>query len=556
MAGVSFVHASNILTIFLDRTYNPNEIVYVKISFWHQHINDNVFYASNGVVYTDCEPTGARYWFPCWDKPGDKATLDLIAKVPSNVRLGSNGRLNDSTVTADTIYYHWVSRDPIATYLISVVGQVNYKLDIIYWHKLSNPADSVPIRFYYGSGEDPGLIESKIIPMMTYYSQKFGEHPFEKNGFASVPQQISPWCGGMEDQTLTDYYCGLWDENETSHEFAHQWFGDMVTCGTWADIWLNEGFATYCEALWYEYTGGYSTYKNDIDSDAVYYLSQNPGWAVYNASWAETPPPNNILFNHAITYCKGACVLHMLRYVLGDSLFFAAIKAYATDTVNFKYKNAVTIDFTASISQTAGQDLSWFIDEWIKQPNHPVYQNTYSISPAGSNWEVGFLAKQFQTDSPFHKMPVTIKITFSSGPDSTFRVMNDQNNQFFVWTFSRQPVSLQFDPNNDIVLKTATTAIGIISNEKKVPRDFKLYQNYPNPFNPVTRISYDVPKRGVVSLKIFNVIGQLILHPVNEVKEAGSYTYEFDALNLPSGIYYYELIAGSFIDTRKMVLIK
>jgi hypothetical protein len=153
-------------------------------------------------------------------------------------------------------------------------------------------------------------------------------------------------------------------------------------------------------------------------------------------------------------------------------------------------------------------------------------------------------------------MPLTVKITFTSGPDSTFRFMNDQNNQFFVWTFSRQPVSLLFDPNNDIVLKTATTAIGIISNEKQVPQDFKLYQNYPNPFNPVTRISYDIPKRGMVSLKIYNVIGQIIMQAVNEVKEAGSYTYEFDALNLPSGVYYYEIRSGSFLDTRKMVVIK
>jgi aminopeptidase N len=556
MSGTTFSHTSNILTVNLDRTYNPNEIVYVKIYFKHLDLSDGAFYAISGMIFTDCAPEGARKWFPCWDKPSDKATIDLSVKVPANVKLGSNGRLNDSLLTGDTLYYHWISSDPIATYLVTMIGKINYQLDILYWHKLSSPADSIPIRFYYSSGENPSAVENVILSMTTYYSQKFGEHPFEKDGFASVPAPIAPWCGGMENQTLINFLCAQWNVNLASHEYSHEWFGDMITCGTWADVWLNEGFATYCEAIWYENTGGYSAYKNDIISDANAYLSQNPGWPIYNPLWAETTPPFAQLYNFAMEYAKPACVLHMLRYTIGDSLFFAAIKTYATDTTNFKNKNAVTDDFTTSISQTAGQDLSWFIDEWIKQPNHPAYWNTYSISPAGSNWEVGFLAKQFQTDSPFHKMPLTVKITFTSGPDSTFRFMNDQNNQFFVWSFTRQPVSLLFDPNNDIVLKTATTAIGIISNEKQVPQDFKLYQNYPNPFNPVTRISYDIPKRGNVSLRIYNVLGQIIMQAVNEVKEAGSYTYEFDALNLPSGVYYYEIRSGSFMDTRKMVVIK
>jgi aminopeptidase N len=556
ISGVSFTHASNILTINLDRTYNPNEIVYVKIYFRHQDLSDGAFYAYNGMILTDCAPEGARKWFPCWDKPSDKATYDLTIKVPLTVKLGSNGRLNDSLVTGDSIYYHWISRDPIATYLVTMIGRIGYQLDILYWHKLSNPADSIPIRFYYSTGENPFVVENVILTMTTLYSQKFGEHPFEKDGFASAPQPPAPWCGGMENQTLTNFLCAQWNVNLASHEFSHQWFGDMITCGTWADVWLNEGFATYCEAIWLENTSGYAAYKNDIIGDANAYFSQNPGWPIYNPAWAENTPPFSQLYNYAMEYAKPACVLHMLRYVIGDSLFFAAIKTYATDTTNFKNKNAVTDDFTTSISQTAGQDLAWFIDEWIKQPNHPVYQNTYSITSSGTNWYVDFLAKQTQTNSPFHKMPLTVKISFSSGPDSTFRFMNDQNNQFFSWTFDRQPVSLQFDPNNDIVLKQGSTAIGIVSNEKQIPAEFKLYQNFPNPFNPVTQITYDIPKRALVTLKVYNAIGQLVIQPVNEMKEAGNYLLEFDASNLPSGVYYYEIKAGSFTDSKKMVLVK
>lgn len=459
LSGSSFSHSSNVLTINLNRTYIPGEILEVLVNYTHNNVTDNAFYASNGMIFTDCEPEGARKWFPCYDKPSDKATLDLTAKVPGTARLGSNGRLNDSTVTGDTIYYHWISRDPVSTYLIVMSGKVNYKLDIVYWHKISNPSDSVPIRFYYNSGENPATMKTKIIPMMTHYSQKFGEHAFEKNGFATLNSSFT-W-GGMENQTLTSLCQNCWNENIISHEFGHQWFGDLITCGTWADIWLNEGFATYLEAIWFENTGGYTSYKNDIVADANSYLSGNPGWPMYNPSWAIVTPNTNDLFNTEITYYKGACVLHMLRYTLGDSLFFSVIKSYATDSLGgFKYGNSVTDDFTAKISAAAGQDLSWFVNQWVKEANHPVYQNYYSIIPnGGSNWSVSFIARQTQTNSAFHKMPVVVKVSFTTGSDSTIKIMNDANYQTFVFNFSRQPTGLTFDPNNDIVLKQATTTL-------------------------------------------------------------------------------------------------
>lgn len=459
MSGVSFSHSSNILTINLDRTYSPGEITEVKVNYSHANVSDQAFYAGNGFVFTDCEPEGARKWFPCYDKPSDKATLDLTAKVPSSARLGSNGRLNDSTVTGDTIYYHWISRDPVSTYLIVLTGKVNYKLDIVYWHKISNPTDSIPIRFYYNSGESPNNMKTKVPLMMTYFSQKFGEHAFEKNGFATL-NNLFPW-GGMENQTLTSLCQNCWSENLISHELAHQWFGDMITCATWADIWMNEAFATYLEAIWYENTLGYNGYKSDILSDASGYFSGNPGWAIYNPQWAVTTPPLNELFNTAITYYKGACVLHMLRYTLGDSMFFNVIKSYATDSAGgFKHNSVATDDFISKASSATGEDLSWFFNEWVKEPNHPVYQNQYIFYNIGGGiWKARFNAKQTQTNSVFYKMPIVLKFSFTTGSDTTIRVMNDINNQKFDFYFNRQPTGIVFDPDNDIVLKQGTTSL-------------------------------------------------------------------------------------------------
>ena len=460
LAAASFSHASNILTINLDRTYAVGETATVRIYYRHNNVTDAAFYTYNGMVFTDCEPEGARKWFPCWDKPSDKVTVDLTAKTPANVKLGSNGRLADSTTVGDSTWFHWVSRDPISTYLVVMTGKVNYNLDIVFWHPPTHPADSIPIRFYWNSGESVTHVKQTIISMITHYSDMFGEHPFEKNGFATIASGAGFVWGGMENQTLTSFCPGCWDDNLMSHEFAHQWFGDMITCGTWADIWQNEGFATYCEALWYEYTGGYSSYKSDILSDASSYLSGNPGWAMYNASWAVVTPDVNTLFNFAITYAKGACVLHMLRYSMGDSLFFAALKSYATDAVNFKYGNVVTADFITKVSQVAGQDMSWFF-AWVYQANHPVYGNTYNITNlGGGQWQVAFKARQTQTNTGFFPMPLTLRISFTSGSDTTFRVMNSVNNQVFAFRFGRQPTTLVFDPNNDIVIKQGTTSVG------------------------------------------------------------------------------------------------
>ena len=264
--GGGFIYKSRQCTYRqLNQIYNPGEQLQVKVCYRHNNISDGAFNASGGHVFTDAEPEGARHWFPCWDKPSDKALLDLTVKVPIAAKCGSNGALVDSIINGDTLTYHWASAQPLATYLMVITARLNYNLDIVYWHKLSNPADSIPLRFYYNAGENPYYIESILPDMTTYYSQNFIEHPFQKNGFATLNSDFA-W-GGMENQTLTSLCPNCWVEYLVAHEYAHQWFGDMITCATWADIWLNEGFATWMEAFWDERTGGYSGYQGEIQND-------------------------------------------------------------------------------------------------------------------------------------------------------------------------------------------------------------------------------------------------------------------------------------------------
>jgi len=553
MAGISFSHSNDILTIQLNRTYSQGEIAEVKIIYRHKDVQDNGFYAKDGFAFTDAEPEGARKWFPCWDQPSDKAKFELTAKVPLSVKLGSNGLLADSVISGDTIRYHWVSLQDVATYLMVISSRVNYNLDIVYWHKPSNPADSIPIRFYFNDGEDPGTAEAIIRDMTDWFSEKFCEHPFDKNGFATLNDEFS-W-GGMENQTLTSLCPDCWGESLIAHEFAHQWYGDMITCGTWADIWLNEGFATWAEAFWYESSGGYAAYKQDIGYNAQSYLNGNPGWPISIPSWATHTPTSDTLFNWEITYCKGACVLHQLRYVLGDSLFFSTLQTYCADT-NLKFKSAVIPDFMAIVNEVTGNNYDWFFNEWIYQPNHPYYQNTFDFENlVGGEWKVNLFLTQVQTNAPFFSMPVQIQIKFADNSDTTLLIMNDTNYQRFNWTFSRQPVDLIFDPGDNIVLKQGSTIVGFTGNQSVSPK-VNLSQNIPNPAVRSTRIVFEIGGSMPVTLEVKNLMGEVVMTPVKSYKDAGKHFVDLDCSTLSQGVYTYRLNAGGHIQTRKLVVTK
>jgi aminopeptidase N len=465
LAGISFSHSSDTLNIQLNHTYQPGDEVKVKIVYQHMNVVDHAVYSTGGFVFTDTPPEGSRKWFPCWDRPSDKALCEITAKVPLNVKLGSNGSLKDSLIIGDTIYYHWISRDPIATYLMTMTSMTGFALDIVYWHKLYHPADSIPARFYFQPWQVPDSIETVIGPMTDFYSCLFGEYPFEKIGFATLNNSF-PW-GGMENQTMINLTTNGWQEGLVSHEFSHQWFGDLITCGTWADIWLNESFGTYCESLWLGHKGGNASYKSHIDNQATYYLANNPGIAIYNPSWAIHTPGTNLLYNSVVIYDKGACVLHQLRYVMGDSAFFHLLKSYATDT-NFMYKNAVTRDFIDKANKINGNELEWFFDEWLSHPNHPLYSNSYEILKTGDGkWNLKLLLSQYQTNTVFYKMPVQVRVVFTDSTDAMIRVMNDTNQQLFEFVFSQQPAYIVFDPYRNILLKQATTTMGVVKLPEK-----------------------------------------------------------------------------------------
>jgi hypothetical protein len=248
-------------------------------------------------------------------------------------------------------------------------------------------------------------------------------------------------------------------------------------------------------------------------------------------------------------------VLHQLRYVLGDSLFFAGMHAYATDTVNFKYHSSTIGDYRDKMAEVSGQNLDWFFNEWVFQPNHPVYRNLYTFEQVPDDrWKVNFTARQTtQAGLIYFQMPLELKISFLDGTDTIVRAFNSFNGEELSFFFMKQPSNLIFDPNNEIVLKEGTTMVGI-DELSETSAESKLLNISPNPFHESTMLSYKISHAGKVSIIIYDSYGKKVRELVSASQKTGSYKVRFDAAGLSPGLYQCHFINGSTTETIKLLL--
>ncbi len=541
----SFRHEDDDLFIDLDQEYPAGDTLEILITYQHKEIDDKAFYAADGFVFTDCEPQRARRWFPCWDEPNDKATWELIAAVPDDVLLGSNGSLVDSTRFGDTLSYHWKSIHPLPTYLAVVSARKNWNLDILEWEK-PDGSGSIPIRYYYNDGEDPSYIQGIYNDMSDYFSEIFGMYPFEKNGFATLNNKF-PW-GGMENQTLTSLCPNCWYESLIAHEFAHQWFGDLITCASWADLWLNEGFATYSEALWKEHTSGYEAYEELMISRKNNYMAGNPGRPIAMKHWNTTPPPQIVLFNYALTYAKSACVLYMLRKELGDAVFFDFIKSYGTDE-DFMFKAITTEEFILKTNEFTGQDYRWFFEQWIYLPNHPIYQNIFYITQETENqWKVNFTTHQAQ-ETAFFAYPIDIRFL---GPelDSTIRIENTEDMQVWDFFFPSEVTEIQFDPEDKIFLKEVQQIVGM--EETEMSKNIRLD---PNPADKTVCLNITGAINQELIINIFDATGKVLYSEIRNPGGGINPKIDIPTHNLPQGFYLLSIESPTFALTKKLLIV-
>ena len=514
--------------------------------------------SSNGIpkITTACEPFFSYCWWPCKDGAGDKAdSVYIDITIPDTVINGvelialSNGKLDNIISKTGKKTFQWRERYPIATYYImaAVSNYEHFRID--YTGKYG---EKFPIDFWVFPGNvnaAQGFV-SRITEVIDFYSSLFGKYPFHKEKYAMT--QVSTNFGALENQTNTIMWDDWWRLSQFRvlvHELSHMWFGCMISFENLHNVWLNEGFASYCEALWREKDNGFEAYKNYMkkfeywDGGTVY-LKNVPGYV-----WD--------IFNSDLQYHKAAYSLHMLRGVLGDSLFFKCIYEYANQK-ELMYDHVITDQFKNVCENVSQMNLDFFFDQWIYDEYYPVYE--YSFDQNQSTFDLNIQIEQTQSNNGWRsifEMPIQLKLIYEDNSDTTITVWNNKQKQNFNIALSKNINNIEFDPDNWILKKVKRVSTGIVENIlNKLPIKFSLFQNYPNPFNPSTTIKYSIPQQSYITLKIYDILGRQVATVIDEVKPPGNYQVEFNAANLPSGVYFYRIQAGSFNQVRKMLLIK
>ena len=500
--------------------------------------------AGGKAIYTLSEPYGSSDWWPCKDTPADKAdSSDVWMTVENDLTAVSNGKLQEVKDNGNgTQTFKWKNGYPIAPYLISM-AIANYKVYNVYYKY--SPTDSLLISNYIwpnSYNQDTKDMLDRVPDMIRIFSERYGPYPFIKEKYGNAQFGIG---GGMEHQTITSLTS--FTEQVLVHELAHQWFGDKVTCKTWNDIWLNESFANYSEGVYYEGEYGKKKYNDFIDQEMTW-AKQDSTNSVYVNDISEV----SRIFNVTTTYVKGGIILYMLRGIVGDSTFFKILRTYDSDP-RYAYNSATTSDFQGIAESVSGLDLNYFFDEWIYGVNYPRYNLRWNFTDNGGGiYKLAVnLNQKPATDPQYFTMPVQLKIITDKG-DSTVTVFNNRLKQEFDILVTGKPSNVIFDPNNLILKDLIITNI----RDEKIPHQYKLEQNYPNPFNPKTTISYSIPTNSIATIKVYDVLGKEIKILLNERKSPGDYSITFNADNLPSGVYFYRMQAGSFISTKKFVLLK
>jgi aminopeptidase N len=358
----------------------------------------------------------------------------------------------------------------------------------------------------------------------------------------------------MENQTMTTihhYWIQYGSDNGIAHELAHQWWGDMVTCLDWRNIWLNEGFATYSDELYDYHQNGRSSFISLITNRAEDYFDEEAAdlHPIYN------PPYPDHLFDWGHSYVKGAWVMHMLRYVLNDTIFsqpgifFQALRAYGD---SFKYGVANTDDYCRIVEQVTGQELSWFFDEWVYQAGYPRYTVNWSSVPSGPDYLVRMQIAQnngAQAPNCFH-MPLQVTIRKANG-DTLVTIPITSNPQEASFLVSANATSLASDPGQWLLDKS-TLYVGIdnaTASELAQP-----LAATPSVVLNASRVRYTVGRPGKVNLEILDAAGRVVNTLVSARSGPGTHYVTWNAMDVAPGVYFCRLTTSDRSEQVKLVV--
>lgn len=533
-------NASDELIITLPATLNTGVLDSLTVTYSGNPISsgfgsfEQTTHDGEPIIWTLSEPYGAKAWWPCKQDLIDKIdSIDVFlttpTKTPSNADYiaVSNGLEQSQIITGSTKTTHYKHRYPIPAYLVAIAA-TNYE---VYSHTVNNNGNPFEI-INYVYPEDLAYAKAKTpvtVEIMNLYSDLFEEYPYarEKYGHAQFG-----WGGGMEHTTVS--FMGGLDRNLIAHELGHQWFGNKVTIGSWKDVWLSEGFATYMSGLVIKNLDGndqFTTWKQQLNGS----ITLQPNGAVY---LTDTDTLNvGRIFNSRLSYNKAAMVIHMLRKKLGDIEFFAALQAYL-DAPELAYAYAKTEDFIAIVETETGTNLSEFFNDWLYNEGYPSYTINWNQLEATT---VNFAISQIQSDPSvsFFESPLTLRLLGNNGESQDITLENSTNNQTYSETVNFEVQEIIFDPEADIISRNNTVVLS--TDDLVIDGTITVY---PSPSSNLIHIKKSDSQQ-VSELRIFNILGQTLYD--------AEFSDTIDISNMATGLLILQLKTQDGIITKSVL---
>lgn len=429
----------------------------------------------NRVTWSLSEPFSAYEWWPCKQSLTDKADSCAVKiTVPDTCKAGSNGILENVVDLGNGFSrYEWKHRHPIDYYLISV-AVAKYIDYTIYANPAGAPEPIMIQNYIYDNPQTLINFQDEIdetVDFIELFYDLYGPYPFEDEKYGHC---MAPLSGGMEHQTMTTQ--GFFEKGLTAHELGHQWWGNNVTCASWSDIWVNEGFASYSEFLMLEnlYTGQQNSHMSDVHENV---MSQPNG-----STWVLDSLNENRIFSGRLTYDKGSAIIHTLRYIVdNDALFFQTLRDFQND---FADSTAKGVDIKQAFEGTTGLDLTAFFEQWYFGEGYPTYSLRWNEFGNDILLQVSHTAS-FGGVTPTFTNPIDVRILRSGQSDTIITLDINSNLDQFYFTGIGDATSMTVDPQNWVVNKVGTilfdqNLLGL--DENNFNEDLILF---PNPSNGI-----------------------------------------------------------------------
>jgi len=477
----------------------------------------------NQVTWSLSEPFSAYEWFPAKQVLKDKADSCAVnITVDNSLKAGSNGILDSITDNGNgTSTYHWYHRHPVAYYLISVAVAEYVEYNV---YAFQGTPDEIFIQNYIYN--NPGTLTQfqteieNTADFIELFSDLYGMYPFANEKYGHC---MAPISGGMEHQTMTTQ--GFFEKSLTAHELAHQWWGDYVTCETWANIWINEGFASYSEYLMLQNLFP-SQAAGDMQQRHTNIMSQAGG-----SVWVADSTDESAIFDSRLVYNKGAAIVHTLRFIINnDSLFFSGLRTFL-DT--YKNQTATALDFKEVMESVTGISLNDFFDQWYFGEGYPTY--TVNWNNSGNNLHLNIKHFTSKNTTPLFTNPVVVKVARTGEADTLIRVPIASNNEnIFIQGLANVTNIVQLDPDNWIINKInyikKDTALILSASEITDAAD--LLKIYPVPASDYVTIEGGNDN---YTLEIIDIRGTLV--------ESVTFTnsYQLPVRQYPNGSYIFKI---------------